>query len=145
LPARCRRREHFTDLLLIDEKDGATFSAKVPSTPADPSIAVRNGIAQICEHAAIDPREVTHATVATNSACRLGIMLLSSLVVDSQCHNPVAVGYRSAKHGIVKLELGFFGVVDAVERRTSAAEHDGPVFKVFRYAVDRDSSVAMAR
>ena len=58
----------FTELLLIDEKDGATFSAKVPSTPADPLIAVRNGIAQICEHAEIDPREVTHVLHGTTVA-----------------------------------------------------------------------------
>jgi N-methylhydantoinase A len=35
----------FTDLLLIDESSGETFSAKVPSTPADSSIGVLNGIA----------------------------------------------------------------------------------------------------
>ena len=61
----------FTDLLLIDEQDGTTFAAKVQSTPADPSIAVLNGIAQVCERARIDPRNVTHVlhgtTVATNA------------------------------------------------------------------------------
>jgi hypothetical protein len=43
LPARRRRSGTFTDLLLIDEKDETdetTFSAKVPSTPADPSAAL---------------------------------------------------------------------------------------------------------
>ncbi len=73
----------FTDLLLIDENDGTTFTAKVPSTPADPSVAVLNGIAQVCERAAIDPREVTHVlhgtTVATNailtgSGARVGLV-----------------------------------------------------------------------
>jgi len=39
----------FTDLLLINEDTGQTFTAKVPSTPADSSIGVLNGIAQICE------------------------------------------------------------------------------------------------
>jgi len=73
----------FTDLLLIDENDGTTFTAKVPSTPADPSVAVLNGIAQVCERAGIDPREVTHVlhgtTVATNavltgSGARVGLV-----------------------------------------------------------------------
>ena len=34
----------FTDLLLVREADGAIFTAKVPSTPADPSVAVLSGI-----------------------------------------------------------------------------------------------------
>ena len=33
----------FTDLLLVDEKSGASWSAKVPSTPADQSVGVLNG------------------------------------------------------------------------------------------------------
>jgi N-methylhydantoinase A/oxoprolinase/acetone carboxylase beta subunit len=36
----------FTDVLLIDEKNSQTFTAKVPSTPADSSIAVLHGIAR---------------------------------------------------------------------------------------------------
>ncbi|HVB78432.1 MAG TPA: hydantoinase/oxoprolinase family protein [Candidatus Binataceae bacterium] len=73
----------FTDLLLIDENDGTTFTAKVPSTRADPSVAVLSGIAQVCERAGIDPREVTHVlhgtTVATNavltgSGARVGLV-----------------------------------------------------------------------
>ena len=39
----------FTDLLLIDESNGETFTAKVPSTPHDPSVAVLNGIEKICQ------------------------------------------------------------------------------------------------
>eukprot|EP01038_Epipyxis_sp_PR26KG_P001267 gene1267-1765_t len=34
----------FTDLLLINEATGETHSAKVPSTPADSSVGVLNGI-----------------------------------------------------------------------------------------------------
>ena len=73
----------FTDLLLINDENGSTFSAKVPSTPNDPSIAVINGIAQICERAEIDSRDVTHVlhgtTVATNailtgSGARVGLV-----------------------------------------------------------------------
>jgi len=61
----------FTDLLLIDESSGKTFSAKVPSTPADSSIGVLNGIAKICETNGIAPESITHVmhgtTVATNT------------------------------------------------------------------------------
>jgi len=61
----------FTDLLLIDEEAGTTFTAKVPSTPEDSSIGVLNGVARICEQSGIDPHQiklVMHGTtVATNA------------------------------------------------------------------------------
>ena len=61
----------FTDLLLIDEQRGATFTAKVPSTPEDSSIGVLNGIARICDTGNIDPGNVSRVmhgtTVATNA------------------------------------------------------------------------------
>lgn len=61
----------FTDLLLVHEKSGKTWSAKVPSTPADQSIGVLNGIARVCDNAGIDPTEIEHVmhgtTVATNT------------------------------------------------------------------------------
>ncbi len=41
----------FTDLLLVNEATGATWSAKVPSTPADQSVGVLNGITRVCERA----------------------------------------------------------------------------------------------
>ncbi|MCP5472127.1 MAG: hydantoinase/oxoprolinase family protein [Sinobacteraceae bacterium] len=61
----------FTDLLLVNEKTGKTWSAKVPSTPADQSIGVLNGIERVCERAGIAPAEIDHVmhgtTVATNT------------------------------------------------------------------------------
>jgi len=61
----------FTDLLLIRESDGQVYTAKVPSTPDDPSLAVFNGIDKICSRSAIDMTDVTHVmhgtTVATNA------------------------------------------------------------------------------
>ena len=39
----------FTDLLLVDESDGSTYTAKVPSTPEDSSQGVLRGITVICE------------------------------------------------------------------------------------------------
>jgi N-methylhydantoinase A len=61
----------FTDLLLIDERNGQTHSAKVPSTPKDSSIGVLNGIAKLCQQTGIDPTEINYVmhgtTVATNT------------------------------------------------------------------------------
>jgi len=61
----------FTDLLLIREETGEAFTAKVPSTPKDPSQGVLNGIAKICARHKVDPTRITHVmhgtTVATNT------------------------------------------------------------------------------
>jgi len=61
----------FTDLLLINDVTGASYTAKVPSTPHNPSIAVLNGIEKICKTSGVEPsdiRSVMHGTtVATNA------------------------------------------------------------------------------
>jgi len=61
----------FTDLLLIDESNGETFRAKVPSTPADQSAGVLEGIRRVCAIAGIDPSAISElmhgTTIATNA------------------------------------------------------------------------------
>jgi N-methylhydantoinase A len=61
----------FTDLLLVDEETGNTWSAKIPSTPADQSIGVLQGITRVCQSAGISPPEIDHVmhgtTIATNT------------------------------------------------------------------------------
>jgi N-methylhydantoinase A len=60
----------FTDLILIDEKNNQSWVHKVPSTPSDPSIAVINGVSEICQMATITPDQIEQffhgTTVATN-------------------------------------------------------------------------------
>lgn len=61
----------FTDVLLINEASGAIHTAKVPSTPADPSLGVLFGIERACASGGVDPAAITHVmhgtTVATNT------------------------------------------------------------------------------
>ena len=73
----------FTDLLLINEQTGETYSAKVPSTPKDSSVGVLNGVARICAKNSIDPKLITHVmhgttvatnTVLTSSGARVGLV-----------------------------------------------------------------------
>ena len=73
----------FTDLLLINEKNGTTHTAKVPSTPEDSSKGVLNGIERVCGQAGIDAEEITHVmhgttvatnTVLTNAGARVGLI-----------------------------------------------------------------------
>jgi N-methylhydantoinase A len=61
----------FTDLILIGSESGDTFRAKVPSTPADPSVGVLDGIEQLCAAAGVERGnigQIMHGTtVATNA------------------------------------------------------------------------------
>ncbi len=61
----------FTDLILVDEDNGRMIRAKTPSTPADQSVGVLNGIEKVCRLANISPGDITHimhgTTVATNA------------------------------------------------------------------------------
>ena len=73
----------FTDLLLVDEKNGRTWSAKVPSTPKDQSVGVLRGLSRICRQAGIDAQAIEHVmhgttvatnTVLTSSGARVGLV-----------------------------------------------------------------------
>ncbi len=61
----------FTDLLLFNDKTGAFWRHKTPSTPADSSVGILNGVTAICEKAGITPADVEFflhgTTVATNA------------------------------------------------------------------------------
>jgi N-methylhydantoinase A len=61
----------FTDIFLLNEGDGRSYTAKVPSTPTDPSIAVIDGIEAVCRENGIDVAAIDHVmhgtTVATNA------------------------------------------------------------------------------
>jgi len=61
----------FTDLILVDEDNGRMVRAKTPSTPADQSVGVLNGIEKVCRLANIAPSEISHimhgTTIATNA------------------------------------------------------------------------------
>jgi N-methylhydantoinase A len=61
----------FTDLLLLDETTGRFWRRKTPSTPADSSVGILNGVAAVCDAAGVQPSEIDvflhGTTVATNA------------------------------------------------------------------------------
>jgi N-methylhydantoinase A len=61
----------FTDLLLVHDESGALHRVKTPSTPADPSEGVLNGVRRICEASGVSPGDLAYVmhgtTVATNA------------------------------------------------------------------------------
>lgn len=73
----------FTDLLLIQDATGKMWQDKVPSTPHDPSVAVLNGVKQVCDKAGISPADlalfmhgttVATNTVLTSTGARVGLV-----------------------------------------------------------------------
>jgi N-methylhydantoinase A len=96
----------FTDLFLVGDEngDGGRWRVKTPSTPADPSEGVLNGVRRICEEAGIsvaDVRNILHGTtVATNAVleskgARVGLITTSGFqqilhLARSQTPGPLA-------------------------------------------------------
>ena len=61
----------FTDLLLVRDETGDLHRVKTPSTPADPSEGVLNGVKRICDESGVSPVDLAYimhgTTVATNA------------------------------------------------------------------------------
>src|SRR5919108_4500206 len=61
----------FTDLLLVHDETGDLHRVKTPSTPADPSEGVLNGVRRICAESGVPPEHLAYVmhgtTVATNA------------------------------------------------------------------------------
>ncbi len=61
----------FTDLMLVHDESGRLYRVKTPSTPADPSQGVLNGVGRILEESGVAPSELAYVmhgtTVATNA------------------------------------------------------------------------------
>ncbi len=61
----------FTDVIYSDSDTGTVLIHKVPTTSADPSQGVMNGILQLCDRNGIDPAELAYVfhgtTIATNA------------------------------------------------------------------------------
>lgn len=73
----------FTDLILYDEHSRHIHVHKLPSTPADPAVAISQGVREVCELAGTQPAELSEllhgTTVGTNtilerSGARVGMV-----------------------------------------------------------------------
>lgn len=83
----------FTDVFMLDDAGGQPLTAKVPSTPDDPSIAVINGIDKVCTEHGVDPaqiRAVMHGTTVATNAVLTGNGARVGLIVTE--------GYRQILH-----------------------------------------------
>src|SRR5688572_3879562 len=85
----------FTDFVF--ERDGRFNLFKLPSTPSDPSLAIRQGLSRICDEAgvALDQIEVVHGTtVGTNALLqRRGARI--ALVTTKGFEDVLAIGRQA--------------------------------------------------
>ncbi|MDC0404288.1 hydantoinase/oxoprolinase family protein [Porticoccaceae bacterium] len=140
----------FTDLLLINEENGKTYTAKVPSTPEDSSLGVLNGIARICDESGVDPKEigrVMHGTTVATNAVLTGKGAVVGLVTTAGYEDTLQVARSFCPGGLggwvsfvkkpllAPLEL----TVGAVER----LDADGKIVTPLDEAALRDSLVAL--
>ena len=80
----------FTDVVAIDEADGRRFALKTPSTPADPSIGLLDGIRQAAQAAQADEGAVARllhgSTTATNAVLEHKFEGLGLIVTEGFRH-----------------------------------------------------------
>jgi N-methylhydantoinase A len=100
----------FTDLLLVNERTGQTWKAKVSSTPQDQSEGVLRGIERVCGLAQISPEAIQHVmhgtTVATNTVltgtgARVGLVTTKGyrqVLQIARSFVPGGLGVFTAKH-----------------------------------------------
>ena len=96
----------FTDLLLIDEQTGKTYTAKVPSTPHDSSVGVLNGVARICEESGVDPKQihrVMHGTTVATNAVLTGKGAKVGLVTTKGYEQTLQVARSFCERGVPTL------------------------------------------
>jgi len=73
----------FTDLALIRVSDACSFFHKTSSTPADPSLAVADGIQTLLQQARVEPGQVQyfgHGTTVATNAVIMGRTALTGLI-----------------------------------------------------------------
>lgn len=131
----------FTDVLLVDERTGAAYRAKTPTTPHNLAVAVLNGIRDTCRAAGADPTKITHVlhggTMGSNailqgSGARVGLVTTSGFrqvlqLARSYAAEPLArpedtveVAERIGPDGVVRQPLDTAAARIALRRLRAA-------------------------
>lgn len=88
----------FTDFVMTDMNSGALSYFKVPSSPADPSVAIAKGTREMLEHFSVSPADVEYfghgTTVATNMVIeRRGVT--TGLITTRGFRDVLAIGRQT--------------------------------------------------
>ncbi len=118
----------FTDFTLLDEADDSVRFFKVPSTPADPSEAIENGLRQMLAEFRLDPAKVAYlghgTTVATNIVIeRRGARV--GLLTTKGFRDVLELG-RQARPSIYDYRIAKPPPLVPRQRRAEVAERIGP-------------------
>jgi N-methylhydantoinase A len=117
----------FTDAVLVGE-DSAVHTAKVPSTPADQSVAVLDAVRLVLERARADARQVERfahgMTVATNALLE-GTTARTALIATAGFTDVIELG-RQARPHLYELCLSGPAPLVPQELRFAAPERTGP-------------------
>jgi N-methylhydantoinase A len=91
----------FTDVVLADTRDNSIRIHKVPSTPADPSIAVMQGVLEICRREDVplgDVDLVLHGTTVATNAVIEGKGCMTGLITTEGFRDIVYIGRHQRPH-----------------------------------------------
>ncbi len=96
----------FTDLQILDEASGAVYSLKTPTTPADPSVGLMNGISEAANRFGFDAGSIRYllhgTTIATNAV--LERKLARGLLITTDGFKDVLEIGRHARRDIYGLK-----------------------------------------
>jgi N-methylhydantoinase A/oxoprolinase/acetone carboxylase beta subunit len=117
----------FTDAVLVD-RDGATYTAKVPTTPTDQAQGVLDAVREVLARAQAAPRDVKRVahgmTVATNALLE-GRAARTALIATDGFTDVIELGRQARPHLYRLCEAAPEPLV-AVELRFPAPERCGP-------------------
>lgn len=98
----------FTDLALVDETSGETILHKLPSTPANPSVAILAGLEEILRHAGATPHSVAafiHGTTVATNAIIEGKLATTGLITTQGFRDVIEIG-RQRRPDLYDLDKG---------------------------------------
>lgn len=85
----------FTDCVLWDSSSGRLVRAKVPSQPAQPNVAVMDGLTRLLSFAELDPRDVgflAHGTTIATNAVITGDLAPAGMVTNRGFRDVLEIG-----------------------------------------------------
>ncbi len=136
----------FTDLVMIDTRDGRLFNGKVLTTPQDPSIGVLDGVAALLRDAGVAPKDVRHVihgtTLVANALIeRKGVP--TALITTAGFRDVVEIGLEW-RYDLYDLTLDMPQPLVPRHWRYEAVERVGPDGSVLQ-ALDEAAVAGLAR
>src|SRR5580658_5896048 len=99
----------FTDFVYCDMATGALSVHKVATTPADPSLGVMKGIAQLCDEAAVAPSAIDfvfHATTTATNAVLEHKGARTGMITNEGFRDILHIGrHQRVEHYSIRQEL----------------------------------------